>query len=539
MDLGLPALELPELQPRFQKMRTRALPVFDQDTLNRRAYLALHPDEAWRDGNLWYKLDGNQLRAYRIIRKCMAKRRFFRFLLNWARRTGKTFVLYLICVEDAIRASKRRFNVAAVTQKSLHQFVWPIFKKMLEDCPQELRPWMDEDGGRIEFRNHHGKEHASVIQMSGCDDAAAVERLRGPYSNGNVIEEMGTIPDAPGLVYILTSILNPQVKSTGGWTLMAMTPPKSSGHESAKICMTAEKLGPESYDYCTTFDCPRYTDEDHLEYMRQDYELLGLTLDEYIDTVDFRREWLAFIETDPSLAILKRWNPEKKKVIVQEGIYTPLFRDFYVSMDIGFSPDWTFILYAFWDFERKKLRIIGERVLRRMGTIELAAAIKEDEEKYFGYVPADSEKGIIGKGEPPFLRVADNNNPILLKDLATEYGLLFSATAKDDLQAAIANVDRWIANLTLEIDPCCSHLPAQMTSGVWNAKSTDFARTKDMGHFDGISSLIYLVRNVIPNIDRVPRNWGVNREDSHINNEDRQENDVLMECFFGTRVEIN
>lgn len=529
--LDLPPLVLPPLRPELAKMRTRVLKEPSELLQQQRMALAMNPTLAWTKGDLWYKLDGNQLRAYRLIRAAMEKP-FAQFILNWARRTGKTFILCLIAVEDAIRATRRRFNIAAVTRNSLAQFIWPMFISMLQDCPHNLRPWMDMNGGRIEFRRHAAsREDASVIQMAGCDDAAAVERLRGPYSNGNVIEEMGTIPDNPGLRYILTSILNPQTKSTGGWTLGAMTPPRSSGHASAAFCLIAEQQG--NYDYCTTFDCPRYSDKEHWDYIATDAKLLGITVAEYLETVEFKREWLALIETDPTLAVMPAWNKERKAKVVCDAQDTPIFVDRYTSMDIGFSPDWTGLLYAYWSFERRKLRIVGERLIRRMGTTELVEAIREDEKRFFGYEPGNGGDKRT-KGHPPFLRVADNNAPILLRDLALDHDLLFVETKKDHLRAAVLDVNRWLGvENMIEIDPGCKNLVVQLTAATWNTRGTEFSKSAEYGHFDLVASLVYLVRNVIPNIDRVPQHYGIPRDHNVVNSLDYSEpQDAVLQSLF-------
>ena len=525
----LPPLELPPLREQFQKMRTRKLKPNGPETLGLRLHLANNPHEAWTTGQLWYKLDGNGLRAYRRIRKAIAKP-FGRFILNWARRTGKTFLLLLITLEDAIRTPGGRFNVAAATKESLTQFIWPLFKKISADCPDELMPWYSESQGRIEFDKHHGK-NAAVVQLAGCNDSKAVERLRGPYSHGNMVEEMGSMPETPGLRYVLVSILNPQLKDTEGWTLGAMTPPKSPGHAAASICLEAEAQGEDAFDYCTTFDCPRYDDNNHWMQIQSDAKLCGMTVEEYIASPDFRREWLALIEVDPAFAVIPTWTPERKKLIVCELPAEPFHVDRYDAMDIGFSPDWTGILYAYWSFERQKLRIVGERLIRRMGTKELVEVIEEDEEKYHGFVASNPEKKIEGKGKEPFMRVSDNNNPILLKDLACDFGLIFCETAKDNKRAAVLDVCRWIGDGTIEIDPACKQLIAQLSAAIWNAKGTEFERSEEFGHFDLVDALVYLVRNVIPNINRVPRNWGVMKSDNHINNEDYPEHDIMMDVL--------
>lgn len=456
-----------------------------------RAWLKAHPRWAWRHGVLWHLLDSNQLRAYKKIRRALGKP-FARFVLNWARRTGKTFVLFLIAVEDASRLRKARFNVAAATKESLREFIWPALDLILETCPQDLRPHIQESRGRVTF-----KRSGSVIVLAGCNDKRSVERLRGPRSNGNIIEEMGAIPDDPGLRYILQSVLNPQLMTTGGWTLMATTPPKSAGHAAAMIVLHAEASG--TYDHCTLYDNPRLTPELIAAYLESDAGLLGYTVEEYKASVAFRREWLAIIETDPTYAVLPTFTHERAKRIVTEATDTPVFMDRYTAMDPGFSPDWTGILYAAWSFQHQRLRIMGERVMRRMGTPELAEAIKEDEARLWGR-------------HKPFFRTSDNNWPILLRDLSMQFALTFHATEKDQLRVAIADVNRWIANGTISIDPSCTMLKAQMIAATWNRQGTEFERTEEFGHFDLVAALIYLVRNVLPNINRVPPHYGLSEE---------------------------
>lgn len=441
---------------------------------------------AWKHGHLWMLLDSNQYKAYLRIRAAL-RSPFARFVLNWARRTGKTYLLLLIVMEECIRHKKHRYNVAAATKDSLREFVWPAVDLILETCPQDLRPKIQEWKGRVTFNS------GSYIVLAGCNDKRSVERLRGPWSNGNIIEEMGAMPEQPGLTYVLKGILNPQLLTTSGWTLMATTPPRSSGHAAADIVQFAS--GTDNYSHCTLNDNPRMTPELKAQYLEADAALCGMTPQEYLGSVDYRREWLAIIETDPTYAVLPAFTEEKAKSIVQPSESTPVFVDFYDSMDIGFSPDWTALLYAYWSFERHRLRITGERLMRRMGSPELAAAIQSDEKAYFG-------------GKQPFLRVSDNNNPILLNDLACIYGLNFVETRKDNLRAAVADVNRWIANGTIEIDPSCKMLIAQCKAAAWHKKGKEFERSENFGHYDLVASLVYLVRNVIPNINRVPYGYG-------------------------------
>jgi hypothetical protein len=488
-----------------------------QEALRRfAAWLAAHPAWAWKHGQLWYKLDSNQLKAYWRIRRAMGKP-FSSFTLNWARRTGKTFLLLLIAVEECIRHKGHRYNVAAATQESLRNFVWPALTLMFTDCPLALRPALNDNSGRLVFRRKR-KEHESVIVLAGCNDSRSVERLRGPYSNGNIIEEMGAIPDKPGLRYIQTSILNPQLMTTNGWTLRATTPPKSAGHAAAHIVLMAEANG--TYSHCTLYDNPRLTPEQIEAYLAADASALGMTAEEYKSSADFRREWLAIIETDPQFAVLPRFTSKQKEKTVCAESGAPVHWDGYVSADWGYSPDWTGILYARWEFGRARLRIVGERLIRRMGRDELVEAITADELAFFG------------AKRKPFLRVSDTGQGILLRDLALKHGLSFVETAKDNLRAAVLDTNVWIGDFTLEIDPSCKQLIAQMTAATWHKKGREFDRSEEFGHFDLVASLIYLVRNVIPNVNRIPDHYGVDR-DNNVVNEKPNPTDEALRYVFG------
>lgn len=515
------------MAPRRKRAAVPSLQTVEQ----KRAWLKAHPRFAFTRGVLWHLLDANQLKAYWRIRKAL-KTPFARFVLNWARRTGKTFVLLLIATEESIRNKGHRYNVAAATKESLREFVWPALERIFETCPEKLRPRIQEQRGRVTF-----PRSKSYIVLAGCNDARSVERLRGPHSHGNIVEEMGAIPDSPGLKYILVGVLNPQLMTTGGWTLCATTPPRSAGHQAARMCLLAEANG--NYSHCTLYQNPRLEPATIEQYLASDASLLGMTVEEYKASADYRREWLAIIETDPAFAVLPAFTTERKAKLVCGRAASELFVDRYDSMDIGFSPHFTGLLYAEWSFARQRLRIVGERLMRRMGTPELAGAVRSDEVRLWGRPEKGKQVPEVKAHEagelthPPFLRVADNNNPILLNDLAVIYGLLFTETAKDNLRAAVADVNRWIGDGTLEVDPSCKMLIAQMTAATWNNKGTEFDESEEFGHFDLIASLVYLVRNVIPNINRLPPHYGKSPDTHFLRPVPPSDEEAALRAAFG------
>lgn len=521
-------------------------------------------ETCWAKGQLWWLLDWNQYKAYTRIRAQMA-RPFGRFTLKWARRTGKTYLLLLLVIEECLRSllksAGHRYNVAAATDTSLVEFVWPAVHAILGTCPPELRARIKQKGeGHLWFcrQAHAGRcvpdgNHSYVV-LAGCNTARDVERLRGPSSNGNVMEEIGAMPDAPGLRYVQTSILKPQILTTGGWTIRAGTPPKSTGHEAATAFQQAE-LEADAYSYATLYDNPRLTPEVVQQYLESDARDLGMTVEEYKRSPDYRREWLAIVETDPTLAVLppctpeRMWGPAMRPPgqwsdgsdpapwmwrgdgvppVVRVMPDVPMFRDRYESMDLGFHPHFTHILFSYWDYERRVLVIEDELQMRRLNDTRLAHLIGGKRDKRTGrLVPLDGEDAVLAgpwgmerkvwganAGEP-YLRVADNNYPMTLSELSMEHGLVFVPTRKDELEAQIVQACRWIREGKIAVHPRCRHLIAQMPAAVWNKARTEFAESAEYGHFDAVAALIYLVRNVIPNQDRVPPGYGL-REDSWV-----------------------
>jgi hypothetical protein len=182
-------------------------------------------------------------------------------------------------------------------------------------------------------------------------------------------------------------------------------------------------------------------------------------------------------------AITKEWNK-------------PPFMDYYVSMDIGFV-DFTAILIGYWDFANAKLIIEDEIMIKgtKVTTRLISEAIKEREKAIMGW-------------QKPYLRVADNNNLILLNELAqAPYNLTFMATAKDQKEAAINKVRLMVHSEQIIINPRCKNLLNQLRYATWNKHRSDFDRDPSNGHYDLLASLIYLVRNVHQTKNPYPDNY--------------------------------
>jgi hypothetical protein len=164
----------------------------------------------------------------------------------------------------------------------------------------------------------------------------------------------------------------------------------------------------------------------------------------------------------------------------------------YVSMDLGVR-DLNVTLFAYYDFSRAKLVIQREHVMNGpdMTTPKLHAAISEIEKE-------------LWQGKEPYKRVADNNNPLLLLDLGSIHNMFFHSTSKDNLHAMVNSVRVWISQDRIEIDPSCRFLIDSIKFGIWNENRSEFARSKTLGHYDAVASLMYLVRNIDEQTNPIP-----------------------------------
>lgn len=457
----------------------------------------------WRGGSgrncdpaettLRWKLFPHQRRIYDAIFSCARKR----FVLNCSRRLGKTFTMMVIAIEAALRKGKARIIIAAPSEKHLEEFVHPIVDVILDDCPEDLKPRWVADKSAYVF-----KHNKSRIVLAGCDTRTKANRLRGPAADLAIIEEAGMIPD---LNYVRRSVIAPQLLSTKGRMLFASTPPDSYGHEFVDIARSNEKLG--SYIKLTVYE-GHYTTEEVHEFIQN--ELDDMPLEAYMETEDYRREWLAEFLTDPSRAVLK-YATEKHVgsrdtpgtvILRYRNLVRPKYARWYWGLDVGWSPDWTFGIFGYWHHAAKTLVCEREVILKRMSREQLAAEIKRVEAELLG----ESRRSMVGLGMEEPARWSDYDAR-LLYELAAEEGLIWSPTAKDDRDTAIDNLNRMIPGFNghLAINPDgCPMLLDQLMAAVWNKGRTDFSRTVKHGHFDGVASLVYMARNVDKLSDPVP-----------------------------------
>lgn len=433
----------------------------------------INPEEAkkilWSKGVLSWKLDSNQ----KEIRDLVNTTKHNTVVVGASRQIGKSWAMACIAIETCLKKPFQTVKFIAPKTKDVRRILAPLIREICADAPKKVRPMFKTNESLFRFPN------GSEIQLAGTDNGNA-DSIRGTKAHLCIVDEAGFCDD---LDYVINSILIPTTTTTGGKIVLISTPSKNHDHPFITFLREAELDG--RYIKKTIFDNPRLSP--------QDIERIAKSLGGF-DSVDFRREYMVEIITDEKDAIVPEFTKEFQQKIVKD-IAKPTHFDTYISLDIG-GRDFTAVLFAYWDFPSAKLIIEDEFVMTYAQTSEtLARNIKEKE-------------FTLWKGKPPYLRISDNNNVILLNDLATKHELTFVPTAKDNFDAALNNMRLMLKSEKIIINPRCKRLISHLESGIWNKARTDFAKSADKGHFDCISALIYLCRNINQTRNPFPAGYG-------------------------------
>lgn len=439
-------------------------------------------------GSLKFKLKPEQRIVYDKIYDCEHDL----FVINCARRLGKSFLLCLICDEYCRQTPNASVKYAAPSKKQVREIIRPIFSKILRDCPRELQPFWSTMDTCYRYPN------GSKVSVVGCD-RGNIDSLRGEEMNFGVIDEAGMIDEE--LSYIISDILRPQTLTVekkhplDKKIILASTPPVSPAHPFVKFISDAESDPKhDRYVHMTIYDNSVVPKKTILEYAEESGCVVDWQHENIIKlSTTFRREYLAEVVTEETRSIIPEFTAEVEAEVVREH-KRPAHFDAYISMDVGMI-DFTVALFAYWDFREAKLVVEDEIAVNYkegFNTQTLAEAIAEKEKALWG-------------GRKPYLRVMDNN-PIMAQDLQTIHGLSFMESAKDNKEAAVNNLRLMVHSRQLIINPRCKTLRAHLKYGIWDKSKRDFDRSGEFGHFDAVDAAIYLVRNLNKFRNPYPKN---------------------------------
>lgn len=401
----------------------------------------------------------------------------------------------------ALRKPKARIKYGTAFQTDLVEFIMPNFEAVLGDCPNSIMPKYKVQGSKWVFKN------GSEIKLVGLDKQP--NSLRGNTIDLIVIDEAGFVSN---LDYIYTSVIIPATMHRPNCKiLMTSTPPSTPAHSFIDFIQKAELEG--GYVKADIYTNPRI-----------DEKTINRLMEESggAESTTWKREYLCQIITDANSAIIAEWKASYVEDRERDQYWQ--FYHKYVAMDLGVS-DQTAAIFGYYDFKRAQLVIEDEFVMNGvlMTTERLKAKLQA------------TEKEVFGENVTPYLRISDNNNPLLLQDLSHLHGIHFLPTDKGTLEEMINALKMMVHRGQIIVKPNCKQLIGCLHYGVWDKRRIKFAQSKTYGHFDALAALVYLVRNLNKYTNPIPAHFEIDQSNSVMfykqNNTETAQ--VLKNAFIG------
>lgn len=440
----------------------------------------------WRQGILDWKLSEPQ----KAIKKGILEDSNKISVVLCSRRLGKTYLLLSMALEVCLKKDYAVVKFAFPKANMAKKMLMPVMRKLLEDCPDEIKPVFMTAERCFRFP-HNGSE----IQISGVDNGGW-ENLRGGDSDFCAVDESGFADD---LTYGVRSVLGPSTKITKGRIVMVSTPSRSENHEFIQDWV---------YPYQAENRIKVYTIYDNPNFNAEAIKEAEAEYPNGVEDLMFRREYLCHIIRGTEKAILPSFNDAVEKEIIRDDFEVPAFCDRYVSLDPG-GKDLTGVLFGYYDYKAATLVIIDEIAVDGNTNTEVLAQMIKEKEKLHWSNPID--KSVM----QPYMRVSDVNNAILLTDLQKLHGISFSKTKKDKKQAALNALDVDILRKNIIIHPRCVNLLYHMRHAEWNNSQTEFKRLKASpsgklaaSHCDLLDCLLYMHRSLVKSHNPYPAGYG-------------------------------
>lgn len=438
--------------------------------------------ELWNRGVLLWLLYEHQKPIYTKIREVIASDEIFdnSYVIDCARQFGKSFIMFLIAVEECLRKPYTTIAYVAPLKSQVIEIVTEkTFRTIFETAPKDLIPKLD--GSELVFKN------GSRIRLAGTDNKNYAN-LRGGHAHQIFLDEAGFMSDlSDGVLPSVT----PMLKTTGGKIIFASTPPENLDH-----------------DYYNTLREHEESNQISTFTIWHDKTLTQKQLEKIIhdckgrDTTMFKREYECQRIADTSKQVVPQLTRDVADKILlpnEDYLLDPLYFYWkkYIVADWG-GRDKTAILFAHYNYRTKKLVVEdhldlnGSEVTPKV----IATRIKEKTKRW----EDNNHKTYY---------ICDSNNIIIQNSMINDYKLPFVSTSKSNLKSQmVEKVKTWVYDDRLEFGPLAEFALKSAMSAHWDKSQDKFATSKIFGHYDHTAALVYLIRNVDEFQDPIPATIG-------------------------------
>lgn len=421
---------------------------------------------AWEAGDLSWKLHANQLMILECIKALPPEIK--EAVIVCCRRFGKSYLGIVLGLMHSIQANnKKKRSVTRIIGPDVKQTVMIVEYNMAK-ITDDLRPLgLHKLVDYVKTDKMYKVGEYAGIYLGGFNSQE--DSLRGGEADLILIEETGSSkPD--DYKYQMRAVLKPQLLKTRGRMVHLTTLPRVPDHPFVLDTIPQAKMDNAYYSY-TIYEDPLATPEIIADAIK---DCGG------VDTLDFRVEFLNEIVRDGSIVVVPDFNRDRHvQPLNPSGIHHGQ-----TTIDFGGVRDLTHACLGYYDFQLNKVCFWDEVWFpANTATSTIVAGVLDMELR--------SPKTITITQ-----RVVDAPGQ-LLTDLIQSHAFDCHLPPKDDWRAAINNLALGFTRNEIIVDPRCKLLVQTLSSGTFNAKRTDFARTLALGHCDAIASAMYHYRTQI------------------------------------------
>lgn len=422
-------------------------------------------EQAWKSGNLYYLLRTSQRKIADRQREVAAISRKFVFCCG--RGWGKSFKLFLSCVETALQHPGSDSVFVAPVQRKVAEYLEPIATAVFKDCPEREKPRFLTADLVYKFPN------GSRIMVCGSNQKS-FDNIRGGTFKKAAVDE-GAYHDY--LIELIEKVLMPALNKGNGDLELGSTPPDVEHPFDQRYCTEAELGG--YYFHATIYEAG-YPEEQIAEFKRE----AGWVEREKrwkspAHELTWRVEYMAERGLrNPDKTIIPGWDDKYVRDIKHDQYY-PFFHKA-VSLDVGTKHDLTVALFGYYHYLNAQLVIEDEFQLAgpEFTTLKLSSAIKVKERN-------------LWQSQQPAIRVSDISD--IQADLNITHQLPFVSVHKTELHAMVNRLNLLVDAGRLIVHPRCKLLIQTLKNGIWDKNRQEFGRSEiGLGHMDALASLIYL-----------------------------------------------
>lgn len=445
-------------------------------------------DELWHRGFIQFLLRTHQLPIYKKIREVIVSKDVDTnsYVIDCSRQFGKSFIMFLIAVEECLRAPKKTVVYIGPLKSQVNEIIdGNTFSVVFQSCPTHLIP--KHDGNALEFSN------GSRIRLAGTDNRNYLN-LRGGAAHLILLDEAGFMAD---LEIGVRPTVEPMLKTTGGKVIYASTPPENLDHDYMDILRDHTEIGLIS----------TYTIWDDKSVTESELNAI-ISRCKGRDSTIFKREYECKRVAESSVQVIPeldldhcdrmRINPQDYANIGENQLTRYWAK--YVVADWG-GKDLTAIIFAHYNYRTQKV-IIEDHLSLVGADLSSARIAQEIKTKVLSLWPEDTPKNIR--------YICDSNNVLIQSDMINVHKLNFMSTTKERLKSQmVQKVRDWVYDERVQFSPAAEFVLKCAASAHWAKGDKDsFAKSKVYGHYDALAALVYLIRNIDETTDPLPMLMG-------------------------------